>query len=551
VAVDLVLHGGVVVTGLPSAPRARAVAVHEGSVVAVDDAAVDLLAIARATVDLEGGAVLAGFGDGHVHPLWGGVELAGPQVRDATTVSAVVDAVRRWAAEHTDGWVLGGPYEPTLAPGGRFDARWLDEAVADRPVVLQSADHHCAWVNSEALRRAGIDERTPDPPAGEIARRADGSPMGTLVEWTAMDLVQRHAPSPTRQDREDGLVRATRLLAGAGITWVQEAALAPHDVDVYLAAAAAGRLGVRANIALRAEPGRWPEQRGRFLEARHAAAVSPVSDQVSARTVKIFADGVIEAGTASMLAPYDDALDAPDSHGRPVWDPDELAAAAVAFDADGFQLHVHAIGDAAVRAALDAFERVAAVNGPRDRRPVLAHTQVVDPADIPRFADLGVVANFEPLWAQLDPLQVELTVPRLGPARSLLQYPMASLLATGAVLSMGSDWPVSSYRPLEGLRVAVTRTTPDGSPSTGWVPEQRLPIAAALSAYTQGVAYQAFEEPMWGSVTVGRRADLVWLDRDPSRTDPQEWPAIAVRGTWLAGRRTAFGPEGSDFVAEL
>jgi predicted amidohydrolase YtcJ len=540
VSVDLVLHGGTVVTGLPGGPRARAVAVHDGYVVALDDDALGLLPIARHTIDLDGGALLASFGDGHVHPLWGGVELAGPEVRDATTVVQVVDAVRRWAEAHPEvEWVRGGPYDPTLAPSGRFDARWLDEAVPDRPVVLQSTDHHCAWVNSEALRRAGIDGGTPDPPAGEVARRPDGSAMGTLVEWTAMELVLRHAPRSTLAEKRDGLLRASELFAAAGITWVQEAALSPSDVEVYLAAAATGRLAVRANIALRADPDRWRSQRGDFRSARHTANVSPAAKDVSVRTVKIFADGVVEAGTAAMLAPYDEALgDPPGSVGHPVWTADELAAATAAFDADGFQLHVHAIGDAAVRTTLDALARLPQVNGPRDRRSVVAHTQCVDPADVARFAELGVVANLEPLWAQLDPLQVDLTLPRLGHHRGMLQYPMASLLASGALLSFGSDWPVSSYRPLDGLAVAVTRQTKDGVPAGGWVPDERLPVPAALSAYTQGVAYQAFEETVWGTLSVGRRADLVWLAADPTSVEPLGWPDIAVRGTWLAGRRT-------------
>jgi predicted amidohydrolase YtcJ len=329
------------------------------------------------------------------------------------------------------------------------------------------------------------------------------------------------------------------LLAAAGITWVQEAALAPADVQVYLDNAAEGRLPLRANIALRAEPDQWRQQRGEFLATRHAAATSRVAHEVGVRTVKIFADGIVEAGTAAMLEPYESTFGgASRSLGSPVWSADELTAAAVAFDADGFQLHVHAIGDAGVRAALDAFETVSRVNGPRDRRPVLAHTQVVDPADVPRFADLGVIANLEPLWAQLDPLQVDLTLPRIGAERGAWQYPMASLLASGAVLSMGSDWPVSSYRPLEGLAVAVTRQTADGRPAGGWVPQQRLPVGAALSAYSQGVAFQAFEEHLWGTVTVGRRADLVWLDRDPTTAEPASWPDIGVRGTWLGARRT-------------
>jgi predicted amidohydrolase YtcJ len=529
--VDLVLQGGTVRTGDASATRARALAVHDGRVVALDTDAIGLAQDAREVVDLAGGAVLPGFGDGHVHPLWGGVELAGPQVRDATTVAQVADVVRRWATDHPEApWVSGGPYDPSLAPNGLFDAAWLDVAVSGRPVVLQATDHHCAWVNTAALRVAGIDEHTVDPPAGEIARRADGTPMGTLVEWTAMDLVLRHAPLTTPAEKLDGLAASTRMLAEAGITWVQEAALHPDDVGVYLEAAGQGLLSVRVDIALRAEPGDWPAQRGSFAAARELAARSA---WVSARTVKFFADGVVEAGTAALLEPY---TDRPHSCGLPVWSSDELSAAAAAFDADGFRLHIHAIGDAGVRNALDAVEHVARVNGPSGRRPVIAHTQLVDPVDLPRFAALGVIANVEPLWAQLDPLQRDLTMPRLGAARSTLQYPFASLVASGAVLSMGSDWPVSSHRPLDGLAVAVTRQTADGHPAQGWLPHERLAPETALSAYTAGSAYQSFEEGQRGTIAVGARADLVWLARDPLATPAVEWPSIAVLGTWLGGQ---------------
>lgn len=531
--VDLVLRGRIR-TGEPQAPLARGVAVHDGVVVALDDGALGLAGSAREVIDLGDGALLPGFGDGHVHPLWGGIELTGPPVRDARSVDEVVDAVRRYAAEHPgDAWVRGGPYDPTLARGGLFDARWLDAAVPDRPVLLASADHHCAWVNSAALACAGIDRDTPDPPAGVIARHPDGRPLGTLIEWSATELVERHAP-PKAADKVVAVERATALLAEAGVTWAQEAALHPEDVSAYLAAAAADRLATRVNIALRAEPGQWPRQRADFVAAR-VRCQQAARGAVSARTVKFFADGVLEAGTAALLEPY---ADAPHSCGLPVWEPRELAAAAAAFDADGFQLHVHAIGDAGVRAALDAVEHVRRVNGPRDRRPVIAHTQLVDPDDLPRFARLGVVANVEPLWAQLDPLQVDLTLPRLGAERGARQYPMASLLATGAVLSMGSDWPVSSHRPLEGLPVAVTRETADGEPPGGWVPAERLPVAAALAAYTAGTAYQAGEERQRGTVAVGKRADLVWLEADPHDVAPASWPQLRVHATWLGGRPT-------------
>jgi hypothetical protein len=282
-------------------------------------------------------------------------------------------------------------------------------------------------------------------------------------------------------------------------------------------------------VALRAEPAEWPQQRSEFAAARAAAGASP---EVSVRTVKFFADGVVEAGTGAMLEPY---VDAPHSCGLPVWDPAELAEAVTAFDADGFQVHIHAIGDAAVRSALGAVAHAEAVNGPRDRRPVLAHVQVVDPADLPRFAALGVIANFEPLWAQLDDCQTVLTIPRLGPARAALQYPMAQLLASGARLSFGSDWPVSSHRPLDGLAVAAGGT---------WPPGQRLPPEVALAAYTTGSAYQAFEDDGAGLLLPGWRADLVALSADPYAMPAREWSGVDVVGTWLGGRRTAAGERG-------
>jgi predicted amidohydrolase YtcJ len=527
---DLVITAGTVRTADPSRPTASAIAVTAGVITGFDDAD---RGPGTTVVDLDGGALLPSFGDGHVHPLWGGIELSRAPIRDCVSVSEVVAAVRGFAAEHPDDpWVLGGSYDPSISPGGLFDARWLDDAVADRPVYLESSDHHCAWVNSAALRLAQLDASTPDPAAGTVARRPDGAPLGTLVEWTAMDLVHRFVPVPTAQDKADGLAASTALLAAAGVTWAQDAALAPQDVPIYLTAAARGRLHTRVNIALRAEPGQWPEQVAAFESARRLTDGSP---DVSARTVKFFADGVIEMGTGALLQPY---ADAPDSCGLPVWEPHELGLAVTAFDAAGFQVHIHAIGDAGVRAALDAVQRAGAVNGPRDRRPVVAHTHLVDPADLARFAELGVIANFEPLWACLEPGMVSLVLPRLGPARSARQYPMRTLADTGARLSMGSDWPVSSMVPLEGLAVAVTRQTADGEPEGGWTPHERLDPVQALAAYSAGVAYQAFEEDQWGVLAVGRRADLVALEHDPLDIDPLQWNKLAVTGTWLGGRRT-------------
>jgi predicted amidohydrolase YtcJ len=220
--------------------------------------------------------------------------------------------------------------------------------------------------------------------------------------------------------------------------------------------------------------------------------------------------------------------------GGPIVTVEGLKESVRTFDADGFQIHIHAIGDGGVRMALDAIEHAARLNGPRDRRPVIAHTQLVHPTDRARFAEVGVIANFEPLWARLDPSQVELTVPRIGPERAALQYPIATIARLGAPVSFGSDWPVSSHRPLDGLAVAVTRQNADGEPVDGWVPEERIPILQAIHAYTAGSAFQAFDDDA-GTLAVGARADVVVLDRDITAISGAEVADAAVDETWMNG----------------
>ncbi|MFD8588208.1 amidohydrolase [Streptomyces sp. NPDC059637] len=529
----LVLHGGTVRTG--TGEDTTALAVRDGRVVALGAGAEALRPGADESVDLGGGFLMPAFGDGHAHPLFGGLEHFGPRIKGCASVGETVAEVGRWAAAHPDEeWVVGASYEPELAPGGEFDARWLDAVVPDRPVVLRASDYHTVWCNTEALRRAGITADTPDPRLGWIVRRPDGTPLGTLREWHACDLVLDRVPARPLGELVDALRVAGDAYARAGVTWVQDAWVEPLMVDAYLEAARRGALSFRANLALRADPDHWQEQRAAFAAVRRRVEAEDGSGLLEARTVKFFADGVIEGGTAAMLEPYHDA---PHSCGMAVWEPARLTEAVRAFDADGFQVHIHAIGDAGVRAALDAVESARRANGTRDRRPVIAHVQVVDPADLPRFAALGVIANFEPLWAQYDGTQTELTVPRVGERRAALQYPMGELARGGARLSFGSDWPVSSHLPLEGIQVAVTRRTFDGDPETGWTPHQRLTVDQALDACTAGVAHQAFADGR-GTLAAGAPADLVWLSEDPRGVDPMKLRHVRVRGTWLAGRPT-------------
>ncbi len=351
------------------------------------------------------------FGDGHAHPMLGGLEYVGPAVRPCTSVEEIVEAVRVFAEEHPDAeWIVGASYDSSLAPDGLFDARWLDEAVPDRPVMLRAWDYHTVWCNSVALQRAGITPDTPDPVLGEIPHREDGSVLGTLREWGAVDLVTAVIPERDEDTRVAALGTAADYYLARGVTWVQDAWVEPGDVDTYIAAAERDALRIRFNLALYADPRHFDSQLDHFAQARRR--VDEVgSPLLTAHTVKFFADGVVENETGALLAPYCDGLH---QHGMQVWEGDSLAEAARRVDELGLQIHIHAIGDAAVRQALDAIEYAAECNGPRDRRPVIAHVQLVDDADIHRFAKLGVIPNMQPLWAQLDALMTMLTIPRLG-----------------------------------------------------------------------------------------------------------------------------------------
>jgi predicted amidohydrolase YtcJ len=523
--------GGVVWSG--SGAQTDALLVTDGVVRATGDEARSLAA-GTEEVDLEGGFLMPSFGDGHAHPLYGGLESAGPAIRPCQTVDEIVTAVKEFAAENPEqDWIVGASYESSMAPDGLFDARWLDAAVPDRPVVLRAWDYHTMWCNSVALERAGITADTQDPVLGEIPRRDDGSVLGTLREWGAMDLVTAVMPAHSEDVRVAALGTAADYYLARGVTWVQDAWVEPADVDTYLAAARDDALRMRFNLAFYADPRYFDAQVTAYADARRRVdeAGSPL---LTAQTVKFFADGVVENETGALLAPYCTALH---NHGQRNWEGDSLAEAAARVDELGLQIHIHAIGDAAVRQALDAIEHVMVRNGSRDRRPVIAHAQLVDDADIGRFAQLGVIPNMQPLWAQLDPLMVVLTVPRLGAERADRQYRIRSLHESGAPLAFGSDWPVSSGAPLDGIAVAVSRQTEAGEPEGGWTPDEILPIERALSAYTAGVAHQAFAENHWGRLVPGASADLLWLNRDPRTTAALDLPALDIRATYLRGER--------------
>src|SRR5580704_8901844 len=493
-------------------------------------------------VDLDGGTLLPGFIDAHAHPVFAGHQLRRCDLVSAHTQAGYLDIIARYASDHPDEeWITGGGWEMAAFPGGIPAKGPLDAVVPDRPVYLPNRDGHGAWVNSRALLLAGIDVRTPDPPDGRIERDADGEPAGMLQEGAAA-LVSRLLPAVTDEDWYAGLLAAQDYLLSLGITGWQDAIIgrAPGEPDptgAYLRAAGAGTLRVNVVGALWWRRDQGLEQLPELLHGRVAA------DRFRATSVKMMLDGVAENHTAAMLEPYLDG----DGDGCPAGqsgsgidfiDPAQLPGFVTTLDREGFQVHFHAIGDRAVRQALDAVAAARARNGPAGGRHHLAHVQVVHPEDIGRFAGLGATANIQPLWAMHEPQMDELTIPFLGERRAGWQYPFGSLHAAGAVLSAGSDWPVSSPDPVLGVHVAVNRSLPAAAGGTGqdpFLPGQAIDLATALAAYTSGSARTNGLESVTGSIKNGLHADFAILDADLAAIEPREICQASVRQTWLRG----------------
>jgi predicted amidohydrolase YtcJ len=484
-------------------------------------------------IDLGSHFLAPAFLDGHAHPLFAGRESQGPLLNGLTTVDQMLAEVKRFADSHPDSpWIVGGAYEAVAVPGGDFLATWIDDVVADRPVVLHAVDHHTVWVNSKALEIAGITRETEDPEGGTIARNSDGSPRGTLREPLAIQLIIQHAPARTLKEDVAAIKWASDRYLESGVTASTDAWIEPGMAEAYIEAEKSGALGIDLNLFFLAQPDSWRDRIEYFAGLRSEVEALGESSHLRAKTVKIIGDGALSSGTAALLDPY---LDNPTSRGLLIWSDEEILAAATKFDALGYQLHIHAIGDAAVRQALNTIEAVIAVNPQWDRRPVIAHAQLIHPDDLPRFAELGVIANYQPLWTYLDPMNKELIAPRIGDARNNSQYQLASMAATGARITYGSDWPVTSYLPLAALGVPTHRQAPGGS--APWSPKQSISVEQSLSFYTEGVAFQTFNEKRFGRIEVGMTADLVRLSANPLTVDPLEISAIEVVATYKNGNR--------------
>jgi predicted amidohydrolase YtcJ len=507
------------------------VLVEDGIVTAVGRA--DVPTGAR-VVDVGGGLVAPGFVDAHVHAVQGGLERTRCDLSHGSTREDYLGLVKDYADTHPDvPWILGGGWAMSAFPGGTPVASDLDALVPDRPVFLPNRDHHGAWVNTRALELAGITRESPEPPHGRYERDDAGHPTGTLHEG-AMYVVAQHVPATPAQAYYDGLLAGQTYLHSVGITGWQDAIVGEYaGMDdagpTYLAAAQRGDLTAHVVGALWWDRDSGEEQVASLVERRRAFS----HGKFRATSIKVMQDGVMENGTAALTAPYLDVHGHPTANsGHSFVEPGALRRYVALLDAEGFQVHVHGIGDRGVREALDAF-----VGTNPERRHHIAHLQLVHPSDVRRFGELGVAANIQALWACLDDQMVDLTLPFLGEERTAWQYPFAALHDSGATLVAGSDWPVSSPHPLEAIHVAVNRWAHGAEGREGsdpFLPEQALDLETAFAAYTSGSAWVNHRDDA-GVLAPGKVADLVVLDRDPFPGDPADIGATQVLSTWVDG----------------
>jgi len=545
-AADLVFLGATVEPITPRAgPPPDSLAVTGGRISAVGGRAdvEELIGTGTRVIRVDGQTLLPGFQDAHIHPVQG--ELTVMQC-DLSELSAdqFDAAIHAYAARHPErAWIVGAGWSVTDFPDAAPRRAALDALVPDRPAFLWSRDGHSAWVNSRALAMAGITAATPDPAGGVIVRDVDGSPSGTLREG-GISLVEELVLPLSAEEHAIALASVQRRLHAFGITAWQDASVYDTNacalqLEAYRAAAAAGSLEARVVAALFWDPRRGVEQVDGFVAQRASSSVG----RLRAGTVKIWVDGVVEGLTGAMLDPYvDERGQVTENRGMALVPPDGLREAVIALDRAGLQVHLHAIGDAAVRSALDAIEAARRANGPSDLRHHIAHIQVIHPADLPRFGELGATASMQPIWACHEPTMDERTIPFLGAERTSWQYPFASLLRHGARLAAGSDWPVTSANPMLEIEVAVTRVSHDDRAGEPFLPEERLSLDQALAAFTIGSAFVNHLDAETGSLEIGKLADLVLLDRNLRAPGEAPIGETSVQVTWVEGREVYTRP---------
>jgi hypothetical protein len=550
---DIVLRNGKIYTADKERSIRQAIALRGNTIVAVgaDADVTDLIGSSTKVIDLGGKLVLPGFIDTHIHPIIGALNgakcsLAGVKA----TLDALRPVIRNCLAEDQGGadeW-----FEAVQLDNYGFAATVtdVDTIEASRPVALWGNDGHTVWVNSRGLALLGVTAETPDIPGGKIGRDAKGAPTGSFAD-SASIFVDEKIPSVSLEEKAALTAAELKRMSAYGITSLMDAFVTPAEAKVWRMLYDSGRLPMRVRMAIYiADPSDDSDEAvARLVAASKAADVDP--DFLHSGAVKVFADGVMEypAQTAALLSPYLDKDGKPTTHsGELYFDPQRFTSLVTKLDAAGLTVHVHAIGDRAVRTTLDAFAAARAANGDRDNRHQIAHLQLVDPADFPRFKELGVLADFQLEWAKREPATEGPLEPYLGPERYRYLYPAGSLHRAGATIIGGSDWDVSSYNPFRAFQPGVTRAGGKGERPLNI--EERIPLETAIDAYTINAAYAMKQDKITGSLEAGKRADLVVLDRDILTVDPETIQDARVLATYLDGRLVYSASGGSGAVGD-
>jgi hypothetical protein len=521
---ELLLLNGHVYTSNPARPWAKALAIHNGRIVAVGDDAeiVKLQGLATRVIKLDGRMVMPGIIDSHIHFLDGSFSLDQLNLDDAYMAVEIQRRLREFAGSHPDrAWLLArGWLYDAFKPSGLPTKQILDEIVPDRPVVLECYDGHSVWVNSKALALAGISNDTPDPQqagimVGTIVRDpASGEATGVLKE-EAVALVRKVIPQPSHDEKLRALRAGLREANKHGLTSVLNASGSIEEMELYAELRRKGELTVRTITALMMEPQLDEKTLAQYEEGRRRFH----DEWVRGGVIKAFMDGVIESHTAAMIEPYSDD---PKLTGSMNYSPEQFRANVLELDRRQFQVITHAIGDRAIRTTLDAYQAAQQSYGPRDRRFRIEHIENINPLDIPRFGRLGVIASMEPFHCYPEPNLANVWARNVGPERLPYSFAWHSIAAGGAKLAFGSDWPVVSLDPFIGIQNAVTRQNWSGEPAEGFVGAEKVTLDQALAAYTRDAAYAQFEDKLKGSIEPGKLADIIVLSQDLFTVKPLE-----------------------------
>ncbi|MCY1272611.1 N-substituted formamide deformylase [compost metagenome] len=537
--VDLIITHADIHTMDLSLPRAEAIAVHEGRIVALGDNA-DIERMAGAgtrRIDAQGRLMLPGLQDTHVHFQLSSADLYhNASLYAATSREELLATIREFAERHPNkAWIRGVGFSSSLFGPDELTRELLDSVTGGRPALMLASDYHNGWANSAAFEIAGVKPGSPEPENGSYVRKADGTPKGWLLE-DAIWAMNRIAPGYTDDEYLEAMKHYSKAFNRRGITGVLDAMVSRNYMKNYQASHDRGDLTLRVRATSKVFAHKpLDEQLRELRDLRETYR----GDRVCLHSAKFFLDGVLESGTAVLLEPRSDT----GGNAELMFTQEQINRYFAAFDREKFQLHVHTIGDGAVRAAVDGIEYARQQNGKWDARHQLAHLQVVDPADISRFESLDILANFQPLWAQPQPEADAIAEAMLGPARSQWIFPIGAFVRKGVTCMMSSDWGVSTYDPFQILQSAVTRQNADAGPD-GPVhnPQQRIGIEDALRGYTLNAAHAAWRDDCTGSLSVGKYADLIVLDRNLFEISPYEIGQTQVLLTLLEGQEVHRDP---------